>query len=178
MKQILLLWPNRESLKKSLKKSFTELFTEYEISEDSNNFSTKKAAILLVNAEDGPMEVAVNQLIKMRKNKVQNVFGFIYNSNAVSDPEILKLIKQRTMDLLKEYGYLGLGFVVHSDSKGLNHFISFVQEKINDSNQMNFVSPVFVCRFCGFRDNKKFAICSSCRKKQKKSFFACLFGKK
>ncbi|MCK5476258.1 MAG: hypothetical protein KAI71_06810 [Candidatus Pacebacteria bacterium] len=177
MKQIILLWPNKELLE-SLRKEFVELFSDYEISDNSKDLSNVKAAILLINAEDGPIEVAVNQLVEMRKNKVQNVFGFIYNSNRVSDFEILKLINQRTIELLEEYGYLGSEFAVYSDSKGLDQFISFVQENIDNTSQMNFALPKFICRFCGYTDNKKFAICASCRKKQKESFFAGLFRKK
>lgn len=177
MERIILLWPNKEPLE-SLKKEFSELFSEYEILDNSKNFSNVKAAILLINAEDGPVKIAVNQLIEMRKNKVQNVFGFIYNSNGVSDSEIFKLINQRVIELLEEYGYLGSEFAVYSDSKGLDQFISFVQGNIDNTSQMNFVLPEFTCQFCGHTDNKKFAICTSCRKKQKESFFASLFKKK
>ncbi|MCK5084469.1 MAG: hypothetical protein KAQ64_02345 [Candidatus Pacebacteria bacterium] len=176
MKRIILLWPNKEPLE-SLKKEFTELFSEYAVLDNSKDFSNVKAAILFINAEDGPIEVAVDQLIEMRKNRIQNVFGFIYNSNKVSDSEILKLINQRTKELLNEYGYLGPEFAVYSDSKDSDQFISFVRKNIDNTSQMNFTLPKFTCRFCGYTDNKNFAICSSCRKKQKKSFFASLFGK-
>ncbi len=175
MDHIILLVPNPESTE-SLKQKLINVFSGYDISVYGQNSPKAKAALLLINAADGPTGITADQLIEMRKNKTQNVFGIVYNSSAVSDPELLELVKLETAALLKKYGYFSSKFIVFSDEDDLEQFAAFVREHINDVNQMNFELPTFHCRFCGHKEHKKFTSCPSCQKEQKESFWARIFG--
>ncbi len=177
MDHIILLGPNPKSTE-SLKQKFTDVFSDYDISVYRPNSPKAKAALLLINAKDGPTGITADQLIEMRKNKTQNVFGIVYNSSEISDPELLELVKMETAGLLKKYGYFSSKFIVFSDEDDLEQFATFVREHINDVNQMNFDIPTFHCPFCGYNEHKKFTSCPSCQKKQKESFWARIFGSK
>lgn len=177
MENIILLRPNTESTE-AFRQKLINVFTNYDISVYKPGSSKTKTAFLLVDAADGPTAIASNQLIEMRENKIQNVFGIVYNCSSISDPELLELVKTETKNLLKQYGYFGPEFAIFSDKDNLEQFHDFVQNHINDINQMDFVLPTFNCRFCGHSEHKKFNLCPSCQKKQKESFWTNLFGSK
>ena len=175
MQKILLLKPT--PIKTGIKKILSKKLPEATITVYKDKLQKARTAILLIDAVEGPTQISRDQLIEMRINNTQNVFGFIINAHKSPSRELLKLVKYETIGLLEMYGYWNDYFTIFNDKDDIDEFVSELKENINNTDQLNFDLPNFFCKHCGNAKHYKFSICPSCNRKQKKSFLDIIFGR-
>ena len=64
-------------------------------------------AILVVNAEDGPMPQTKEHILLARQVEVPKILVYLNKADRVDDPEMLELVEMDVREILNEYGYPG-----------------------------------------------------------------------
>lgn len=64
-------------------------------------------AILVVNAEDGPMPQTKEHILLARQVEVPKILVYLNKADRVQDPEMLELVEMDVREILNEYGYPG-----------------------------------------------------------------------